>query len=1747
MSDLDDFLKAVSEAKQKDPISEKVKQVKTNIKEDLGDLFSQISVIREQDPVQQKNKKIEKQVQESVKMDLGTLFSQLSSLKNDLEEELVVAEAKLVEVKSEDILTEVSPIPALPKIRTPEQRIKDTNADVDKYLTGKTFQQPDPDLVSKDVEAIRTKIKFLEQAIGRIAAAGPGGGEVNLRYLDDVDRSTIANNRFLTYDEASKKFKFIAIAQEDGVQSDWNQANNEARDFIKNKPTIPSAQIQSDWNQANNTSLDFIKNKPTIPDVSGIQDAISASGEPMGHEDKTQSVISFNAATRTFTIAPVAGSFEVWVRGTKQIYTTAQTVTIPNTSGIYYIYFDSNGIGTQTNYFIWDTQAPTSLVYYNAVTGLAPYFADERHGTTLDWQTHEYLHRTRGAVIANGFSIGSYTVGGAVQIDIGNGTFFDEDLQIDVVHSNTPTANTWEQDLQGPAQIPMFYLSGTGWVRDNPTGYVNKAGTSRPRYNLLSGSTWSVADIDNNKFGATFIVATNNLTYPIIGIMSQSSHANQGDAEGLEFSDLILTGFPVAEFRLLYKVVFKANSLHGILTSVWDLRQLSATTPSAAIGSDHGLLSGLGDDDHPQYLLRTDAAIAAITSGTINGATIGATTPSTGSFTSLTTSSDATINGITIGKGIGSVNQDNVKIGNNVLTNNTTGEGILAVGSNSMAANTTGKWIAAFGGGALNKNTTGIINCAFGSSSLGENTTGSNNTGFGDSALRSNISGGNSVGIGFDAGRFISTGSGLSNINQSIFIGNSTKSLANSETNTIVIGYNAVGLGSNTTVIGNSSTTATKLFGTLEATGDATINGAKFGLGSGNYTTNLAIGADALTGSNTGQFNLAVGAQTLTANTTGQQNLALGQGTLYFNTTGSYNLAVGTGALQYNTVGSYNTGLGRYSLIKNVDGLSNTAVGHEAGHHFGASGSSEISRVDDSIFIGADTRALSNLNVNTIVIGKAAVGLGSNSTVIGNSSTTQTKLFGTLEATGDAYFNQSVRVGNGYGNRVFNTVVGYECLSSTSLTGSDNSAFGHNALKVNTTGHDNMGFGSSALLANTTGSYNVAVGRAALYTNIGGNYNVGIGSFTLGNVNGNENTAIGNNTMASNTSGGNNAAIGARALVSNTSGNENTAIGHSALEYNTVGIRNVAVGTYALRNNTASHNVGIGFDTLSGSLMSSQTTQNVGIGTNTLNNIKSTAAIVQLAGDLGSSLFTPEEVSNVQLTYSSGPQVEAGGTYPIVNLSIYDDGDGGFYLAQIIIVNGGSKFTDAGTYLQANLTSPAGQILNYLFYVYEINAGSGNTAIGYSAGSSSRVGSDCVYIGRNANPSSLSPLTRTNEIVIGANAVGAGTNTARIGDSSTTLYVGNLNTSGIGASSISVTNSIYAANQLFETSPSANFNLYGTSTGASTISFSQTSGTLTIGGISSSTSAGTITVGRATGTSTVNIGTGVPATSRTKTINIGTSATTPSGTTLINIGANALTTTTIRGPAVTLAPLGTASVGTQSFSSPQLTLQSSKYRNGSTFTTGYRMQSLFDPGTNTETLLFDSPDNNDRGNLIRFALQNTYLQVLNINDAMGIQYGATYGTGYMGLVSTGTGMPSGANTSRYLYGMHAASFAQGSIIPANGNSPNFRNILDNGSGNLICGSLNTGLGGTSTITATNFLQINHTTPSTSTTSGALQVAGGAGIAGNLNVGGKLTVTSTGVPTAYNSAGTTGTITWDANYIYVCVATNTWKRSAITTW
>ena len=54
--------------------------------------------------------------------------------------------------------------------------------------------------------------------------------------------------------------------------------------------------------------------------------------------------------------------------------------------------------------------------------------------------------------------------------------------------------------------------------------------------------------------------------------------------------------------------------------------------------------------------------------------------------------------------------------------------------------------------------------------------------------------------------------------------------------------------------------------------------------------------------------------------------------------------------------------------------------------------------------------------------------------------------------------------------------------------------------------------------------------------------------------------------------------------------------------------------------------------------------------------------------------------------------------------------------------------------------------------------------------------------------------------------------------------------------------------------------------------------------------------------------------------------------------------------------------------------------------------------------------------------------------------------------------------------------------------------------------------------------------------------------GNVSTSGdSVRIDTAKTPSSATDTGATGQIAWDADYIYACTATNTWKRSAITTW
>lgn len=73
------------------------------------------------------------------------------------------------------------------------------------------FNQPNLPETKQSLPDVTKKLQYLENWVSKIAAAGPGSGEVNLRYLDDVNRNTMEpsnDNWVLEYDATTKKVQF---------------------------------------------------------------------------------------------------------------------------------------------------------------------------------------------------------------------------------------------------------------------------------------------------------------------------------------------------------------------------------------------------------------------------------------------------------------------------------------------------------------------------------------------------------------------------------------------------------------------------------------------------------------------------------------------------------------------------------------------------------------------------------------------------------------------------------------------------------------------------------------------------------------------------------------------------------------------------------------------------------------------------------------------------------------------------------------------------------------------------------------------------------------------------------------------------------------------------------------------------------------------------------------------------------------------------------------------------------------------------------------------------------------------------------------------------------------------------------------------------------------------------------------------------------------------------------------------------
>jgi hypothetical protein len=308
-------------------------------------------------------------------------------------------------------------------------------------------------------------------------------------------------------------------------------------------------------------------------------------------------------------------------------------------------------------------------------------------------------------------------------------------------------------------------------------------------------------------------------------------------------------------------------------------------------------------------------------------------------------------------------------------------------------------------------------------------------------------------------------------------------------------------------------------------------------------------------------------------------------------------------------------------------------------------------------------------------------------------------------------------------SKIYETPGGKIAIGTTTDTASIFNVIGNvrtGSLHVKSTGESiymstrSTGVGTSVYINDTStaltgggisNSYNTSLGRFSMRFLTTAYNTTGIGYLSLYNVTtGNNNTAVGSSSLSSLNTGGANTAVGYQSLYSTTSGFDNVGIGGNALYGNTTGYYNIAIGNGAMQTGTTS-------------------AINIAIGQESMYDITT--------GD-----------RNVSIGYQSLRLLKTGArNMSIGTTSLYELTTG----ADNVAIGGNSLFNVKTSNNNVGVGASAGQWTGI--------AGS------FSKGNNNPTNS--IFIGRDSR---AQDSAQSNQVVIGDQAVGYGSNTATFGN-----------------------------------------------------------------------------------------------------------------------------------------------------------------------------------------------------------------------------------------------------------------------------------------------------------------------------------------------------------------------------------------------
>ena len=341
-----------------------------------------------------------------------------------------------------------------------------------------------------------------------------------------------------------------------------------------------------------------------------------ATGFPVDALGDYTATLSYNEGTRTVTITPVGGIFDIYVRGTRHTFVGPQSMTFTDVQGPHFIYFDADGVLTHST-SQWNIllHAMVAYVYWDAANNRGICF-DERHHAGRDLYWHRNQHAAEGTKAVSGFGVSGYTLNngatnGAVTYSIASGVVSDED--VNVTTSVLPSA--------GPYTLLQRVGASGDWQIDRTKVRPFFDTGTALQYNQFTGGAWQLTQVPEDNFVNYWVFALTSITASdqFAIVPGQAVFATEALAHAESVSSLNWGTMPFQEIAPLYQVTMRynasnptafANTAKCAISRIARVVGTNASITQAA-QTDHGSLAGLVDDDHIQYALTTSGSVRA--------------------------------------------------------------------------------------------------------------------------------------------------------------------------------------------------------------------------------------------------------------------------------------------------------------------------------------------------------------------------------------------------------------------------------------------------------------------------------------------------------------------------------------------------------------------------------------------------------------------------------------------------------------------------------------------------------------------------------------------------------------------------------------------------------------------------------------------------------------------------------------------------------------------------------------------------------------------------------------------------------------------------------------------------------------------------------------------------------------------------------------------------------------------------------